>query len=492
VLSVKYAYRTERGRGDFHYDYTVEPILKVHSDTRINNASSVDNHFLSFLSQPGKAIRLRWSAQVYESRRGLPGPGSDQNRHAFREDDRVLLTASAGRELGGQSQARLDLGYSRFEQYFWDRATETTSPFETRFIDDQFSLRPALKLEPWRNAAAQLGAEYRLDRLDHRDEIQPRQASGVTNRTTHSAFLTVNQAADLSVLPLLQKGSLDGALRYDNTITAPKDTLPTYPWEPARTKRRVEKWSPHMGVALAWEGWASLVLRGNYGKSFRLPSINALFWKGDARARGNPDLRPELSEHAEGGFELGKRFGTIKLDAGVTWHRARVTDLVVWVHSGPQGVYKPINLGSALITGHEDFIRLRAFDGHIEVCYGNSINHGLNKVPGHNSYDKQLAAVPRYVTRGSIRFDWGWGYAAYEARWVDRRPALESNNKWYPGYRFDVVSAGISIDLSRRWKLHLDGALNNAFDEDYVLLSQHPMPGRESRLGLRLEYDAAL
>ena len=486
-MATKFAFSARESEGDFDYSYSVAPGNETYSDVRINNHARAANYFASGIWKPDESGAVRYSAHVYQSRNGLPGRASSQNPYAYREDDRVLANLHLERTIRSNLAAELRFGFSRFEQFFCDREAPPLQQYETRFTNDIFDARLGFRSALWKQNQLDWGMEFRSDYLDHADILRPRYSVGRTERRTYSAFFSSRQGADISRLLLFERASVDLALRYDRATTMPADTSAVLPWESNRHEHQVEHWSPGMGVTLSRGDRLRFIVRGSCGRSFRLPSINALFWKGDARSKGNPDLRPERSTDTEGGFEIGADAQWCTLSGGITFFHNSVTDLVVWTQ-GYQSTWSPVNLGSARITGHEDFITTSLCGDLFRVTYRNSITNALNKVSGHNSYDMYLTYTPRYVTTLTMRVAYRALFASYTIRQVGRRYALENNEKWYEAYRLDDITGGMSVNLSKKWRILFDWRLFNACDEDYVLITHHPMPGREYSVGLKLSY----
>ena len=124
----------------------------------------------------------------------------------------------------------------------------------------------------------------------------------------------------------------------------------------------------------------------------------------------------------------------------------------------------------------------------MKLSYRNTVTDARNKVTGHNSYDKYLTYTPRYVTTVTARLSCRFLFASYSVRMVDRRYALEGNEKWYEPYRLDDLSVGVKLNLSRKLHIRADWRLYNVRNEEYVLITHHPMPGREYSIGIRLSY----
>ncbi|MCK4607175.1 MAG: TonB-dependent receptor [candidate division Zixibacteria bacterium] len=486
-VSSRMAFSTRESEGDFEYSYSVAPEITTHRDTRINNRASANSYFASGLWQPGAGVNVSYSAQVYGSRNGLPGRASDQNPHAFREDGRSLAGLKLERAFRSGARVNLRVGYARFRQFFKDRDAAPLEQFETRFINDRYTARLGYESVLFNGNRFDCGAELVHEILEHVDLLRERQSMGETARKVYSVFLADNQAVDLSPTGVLDRLSVDIAGRYDRSTTQPDAVTPAFPWEPVRDENQIDAFSPRIGATVTKGDRLRLVLHGSYGKSFRLPSINALFWKGDVRAKGNPDLRPERSEHVEGGMEIKCEKAPFVVSGGVTFFHNRVTDMVVWTQ-GLNGVWRPINLGRARIVGHEDYLDLEAWDGLVKLSYRNTVTDARNKVTGHNSYDKYLTYTPRYVTTVTARLSYRFLFASYSVRMVDRRYALEGNEKWYEPYRLDDLSAGVKLSLSRKFHLRADWRAYNVRNEEYVLITHHPMPGLEHSVGVRLSY----
>ncbi|MCK4372917.1 MAG: TonB-dependent receptor [candidate division Zixibacteria bacterium] len=473
--------------GDFDFTYHASPVDTVFYGPRVNNRSTSRNYFVGGRWRPGRT-RIGYSLQVYRSTNGLPGPASRPTQFAFREDDRLLAGVRFEHQLSSRLRTQLSAGSSRFVQFFRDRSDPVINQYETRFTEKGLDVKALFEWRSDRYHRLQVGGQIQRNALDHVDYMREVNATGKTVRTTNSAFINDRYPIDLSGTGVLDDLTLTASIRYDNALTSPRKTKPRYPWEEPRQAVRTESWSPHFGVTVSRGNRLHLLARASWGKSLRLPSINALFWQGDARAEGNPDLKPERSEHLDGGFELSGRHEQFELSAGLTFYRNNVDDLVIWVQGAPDGVFKPENLGAARITGHEDFVRLKAFDDVLEIAYSNSITHARNKQPGHNTYDKWLTYTPRYVTTFSVRLDFRPFHVGYNGRKVAVRYATADNYWSYDAYALHDLTVGTQIAFTPRWRLQLDGRLRNVTDEQYTLIAQHPMTGREYNLSMKLTF----
>jgi outer membrane cobalamin receptor len=489
TLSFNGSFTTRRNDGDFPFAYSVAPADTLVKGLRQNNGRRSDNYFVSGSANWGPGTEVNASLQVYESSRGLPGQAREQNRFARRTDDRVLVTSGLRHQLTGEVRLTARLGWSEMNQKLFDLKSAKSDRFHTEYEDRTLSEGLSLAWEPDNRWLVRLGAEGSQQRLQHRDYLTPRQSTGQTDRTTWSGYLETRRRVDLPSTLWFKRLAIDGVLRYDDATTTPEDTAPTYPWESPRRSVTVSRWTPRTGITLTGGEALKTTVRISHGSSFRLPSINALFWKGDARSSGNPDLRPEVMLSTNWGGSLRYNHGWFGLEAGVTWFHRKVEDLVQWVQSGPSGVWKPVNLGSARIAGREDYVRATLWKERVSIDYQNTLVEARNRVPGPNSFDNYLTHRPRYSTRLAIALRVDPVRIEYSSRLVGRRWATEANTKWYDGYRLDELHLSARIPVSSSWALAGDVAVKNLLDEHYVIITHHPMPGRNWRAGVAISYN---
>lgn len=479
-FSGNFAYSLRQSIGDFDFSYQVEPDPVAYSGTRINNRNESINYFSSGIYRFNERLRLTSSGQYYQSESGLPGGARTQNAEAFSEDSRKMVNSSLLYELSPDRDLKLDIGVSRFEQHFAD--VQSALKYDTRYINDVYTLRHTQHLSGWHGNRMLAGGEYRRDVLEHEDIYRPSQSMGTTVRDNLAIFVNDKQHFDLDRLKLIDEVVLDFSIRFDH-VNTDKESLS---WQDQAFENSLDHWSQKAGLALSKGEKFSYLLRGSYGRSLRLPSINALFWKGDARSSGNPSLKPERSKHAEAGIELKGESGKIKISGGITYFHSDVTDLVVWMPNS--GIWQPVNNSRALITGHEDFVELDLFDRLFTLLYQNTITTAVNKDTVHTVYDKRLVFYPHYVTTLTARINYSPASFSYSIRKVARAYTTAANTRYYEGYRVDDIGAGIQFNVKEFLRVGLDFKLNNMFDKSYELMTHYPMPGREWYLGAKLTY----
>ncbi|MBN2225859.1 MAG: TonB-dependent receptor [candidate division Zixibacteria bacterium] len=479
----KFGYSLDQSVGDFAYAYSVPPRDNVYTGDRSNNQSEIYNYFASGSYRAAEKISIGYSGQYYRGRRGLPGWASKPNEFAQSVDRRALISTTVIYQPITEHGYTLESGYSHFEQHFYDRKTMPVPlQFDSRFDNDIITIKHTQRHHFLEGQTIRTGMEYRRDNFDHEDARYEFNSMGRSHRDNAAAFVSVSHGFDLSKYKLAETVALNAALRYDWTETRKDSTG----WQDTVTTNSVSSWSPKVGLAVSGGKRLTYVLRASYGRSLRIPSINALFWKGDARSGGNPGLRPEKSEHSEAGLELSTEIGSIVISGGMTYFHSFLTDLIIWTTS--MNVWRPENLQKAQITGHEDFLKLSAFDGKISLMYQNTITTAKNKDTAHTVAGRDLVFTPHYLTSLTARFDLKYVSGSYAIRWCDRAYTNEANTSYYDAYRVDDLTVGVRYDPTSTIELSADVTINNIRDVDYVLITHYPMPGREWRFGIGITF----
>jgi vitamin B12 transporter len=474
---LKFAYTYEYSKNDFkilvYDDPEKRKLLNQQgkngdsTTTRKNAYHKASNFFLSgnYIFNP--KTELRFSGQAYQAKKGIPGSYgwmvAYQNARA--EDERRLLSLKLFRRFSASFFLESSLGYSNFKQHFQN---DTISVFDSRYVDDivDFSLLAHINL--FQANKLKVGTQFQEDRLNQRDFLDPGKSMGKIKRSTFSFFFSDQQEFTLPKALFFKNLTLNFALRWDD-LNILNDFL-----------------SPQVGLVLSKGERYRLALRANYGRSYRQPSNNALFWKGDVFAEGNPNLLPEKSEHSEAGGEVHLPW-LGELSAGITYFHNLVTDLIEWQRSF-DGRYYPVNVSKAKIYGHEELISWKSPKELFEVNYNNTVSIAKNRSGDRLEDGKFIPFGPRYLTNLSFRFDYRLFEALYKIRWVSERFTGPANTKKEEPYHLEDLMVGLKKKF-RNMETKLKFEWNNLRDEEYKLIYRHPMPGREWGISLCLNWE---
>lgn len=226
-------------------------------------------------------------------------------------------------------------------------------------------------------------------------------------------------------------------------------------------------------AAYGWRFLPGWTLGGQYGTAFVAPSFNDLYWPFDGFSQGNPNLRPSRSRSGE----VSVGYKREDVEAKVTVHRTRVSDLIQWVESPPGSFqYTPMNVARAAIEGVTlqgqaplagllwktgfDWLKARDQDTGLELA---------RRAP-------RVARVAADRQQGDWRY--GAAVAGYSSRWSDA-----ANTQRLGGYALVDVHATWQFD--REWGL--TARLNNLLDRQYETAYGYNQPGRALAVVLRYQ-----
>jgi outer membrane cobalamin receptor len=486
-----FSYSREMTDGDFSYDYSVDGVGgqsdTVLSGERQNNQSQSSNLFGAGTYVFSPQADLSYSFQRFEAVRGLPGTVDRIDSTGESADERLLATVSMQLSPGRQGTMESMLGFSRLSEQFANRdsAVHAANRYDSRFLNEILTFRQSYAGRLGQSLDQRVTLEFRRDRLFHDDLLRPQFSMGRADRTNWGLGWSAGHRTSIAWSVLFDRLTTDLSVRYDRADTRSDRAATAI--TPAGRSHVTEAVSPLVGIAISGRRGAGYRLSASYGKSLRLPGLNALFWRGDSRSAGNPDLRPEKSEHSEMSLELSGTIGPAALTGAATYFHSAVTDLVVW-QPNFQGAWQPNNVGRTLITGHEESLELALFSRAISVRYRNSVTDAINKLPQHTVNGKRLPFYPRYLSTVSAQVRYrGWS-VAYQTHFVGRTYTNEANTRSYDAYSVTDLRLGLDIRLTARWEIGARCAIDNLTDEQYVLLAQYPMPGRHAEASLTITY----
>lgn len=477
--NVNLFYSHEISNGDFDYNMTVSPQPDMgisYAGHRINNDYEKQNWYLAGQYDLGRRWDLNIAGQYYDNNSGLPGSVVDPDTGATKSDRRYIFHGDFTRRGKNNNWVEISSGFSRLKQYSRNLTDPYASGrFDYHYINDIFDIKTIIVFTPLVYNELTGGLSFERNILYHDDFYHPTGSMGRTVRDNSAIFISDRHIFGMAPIKIWDIAIIDGSLRFDKTITGHND-------EPSAHH---ENWSTKAGLTLSRGINPRISLLTSYGRSFRLPENNALFWMVSAQAAGNPDLKAEKSEHSDIGLEVSTE-GKFKLSAGMTYFHTYVKDIIIWYQSAPSGIWTPTNVNAALLTGHEEFVRLSLFDEVITFDYRNTItNPQLRSKDGNNG--NFLPYRPHYVTRLEALINWHNFFGSYHIRLADLRYTTTSNTRWYDAYRLDDLTAGARFKLSV-FETEIVYRVENLRGKNYNLISQYPMPGRSWYWGIAISY----
>lgn len=252
--------------------------------------------------------------------------------------------------------------------------------------------------------------------------------------------------------------------------------------------------SPRLGVNIGVLRVPDIVaepdlrVRASYGKNFRAPTFNDLYWKDG----GNPNLKPERSLSLEAGVVSSLRvFGRLHLE--VNYFSIDTRERIVWTPGGG-GLWSPKNIAAVESKGVECEARwvhqLDEHGGTLSVMVNSTWMRATKEsedYPNDPTKGKQLVYVPRQTVNATLALQLEPVNFFVQQSWTSFRYTTEVNDRFLPHYM--VTSAAVNYafhagPLAFSTKLEV----TNLFNASYQVIALYPMPLREFRgtLGITL------
>ncbi|HOJ78897.1 MAG TPA: TonB-dependent receptor [Bacillota bacterium] len=218
----------------------------------------------------------------------------------------------------------------------------------------------------------------------------------------------------------------------------------------------------------------SLSLKVGYGKAFRAPTVNELYFSEISpwfKSIGNPDLKPEIGDRIDliGEWKKDKYAITVNL------YHAKLSDGISWVESQP-ATWTPINIDKVNINGL-NLRWQRKWDNGLGVQLGYSLVDRTGWDETTRDYSNELNFFGKQQINLGVNYqNSNWGSSLNWNSVQDRK----QGDQIMPDY--DLLNLNLYYLINQDLKLNL--SLCNIFDQDYQIHEGYPMPGKEYRIGL--------
>jgi outer membrane cobalamin receptor len=241
--------------------------------------------------------------------------------------------------------------------------------------------------------------------------------------------------------------------------------------------------SPKIGVLASFED--IVYLRANIGKSYRAPTMSDLYWPSSAMTSGNPSLKPEKSNDGDFGIQLSllNQLDNIRLRFGTSYFQNNITDGIQWTPT-IGGKWTPNNIAKINTKGIEIDMMFHLSMLNIPDLF--RINSNYTLTIAKDSLGNQLIYRPKHSIGYTVRIGTDSLWCQAKGLHQGRRFYTTANTKWLDPFTKYDFQIGIERRILKDTKTGLILELKNAFNADYQLSADYPMPGRE--WGFRLYF----
>ena len=472
-LSASASYTNANGEYDFRYR-RLNLDGSVAYDTTATRHNSDIEAFRTEVSAFGFLDKGQWCGKVYyyDSERGIPGAiVNNVFRNGERQWDRNLF-----------AQGSFEYSFSpRYQmkgsaKWAWDYMRFLRDDPKELYINNNYyqqeaylSVANVFHLNSWWDLSASVDAQWNTMNADLNNFMFPTRWSQYVSVAT--AFKYKGLSAQASVLGTFIQD------RTGNDYVGGRSTTFRDEFTPALFL----SWQP-----LSISQWS---VNGFVKKAFRMPTFNDLYYT----EVGNKDLEPEYTWQYSIGSEYKKNFEhaifktfSIKGDA----YYNKVTNKIVAYPSGQQFRWTMLNLGLVEIWGvelsAESVMKFGNVDGALRLNY--TYQKACDFTDRDDSYyGDQIPYIPLHSGSVAGRLSWrGWDLN-YSFIYTGERYNAQENipqNYEQPWYTHDASLVWNLPLKSVKCRVGLE--VNNIFDQDYEVILNYPMPGRNYKVTLKV------
>ncbi len=433
---------------------------------------------------------------VYHSARGIPGAivNNVWSRGERQQDLNMFVHASWQKSLGDWFSTRWLTKYAYYKTHYENRDT-TVLPVSNTYRQQEFYLSTANVVELLPHWSASLSYDLRWNKLDATTYhfVYP-------TRWTH--MLSLATALDLHRLKI--QASVVGSLVNDRThpvsLNNHLNTLHI-------NQKKDSQLTPALFANIYPFKGKWLSLRAYVKKSFRMPTFNDLYYTD----LGNASLRPERATQLDVGLLLNRHLApTSRLSLQADIYYNKVKDKIIAYPKGQQFRWTMLNLGEVDIRGLDVVASLsgRLF-GMGERPSGRSHRSADSPVsrdviatlraqytyqraidvtdPRKSYYRHQIPYIPHHSGSVIVGLDWLHLSLNYSFIYTGERWNAQENsdyNYMQPWYTSDL-SAAYLLRL-KRCDLRFSLEVNNLLDQQYDVIANYPMPGRNLSAGIEV------
>ncbi|MDR1757700.1 MAG: TonB-dependent receptor [Bacteroidales bacterium] len=257
-------------------------------------------------------------------------------------------------------------------------------------------------------------------------------------------------------------------------------------------KRNRHKLSPALSLLLKPAAHLNLKLWLSYKNIFRLPTFNDLYY----REIGNTNLKPEDTHQLHVGMEYGHKVAspsmTLKASANAFYNK--VENKIVAIPGKNLFLWSMMNFGKVEIWGADltfagqyritrqiilDMLATYTFSRAMDIADKQS-----------KTYRHQVPYIPFHAASGFVLLQTPWIEYSYTLILSGKRYALPQNNN--ENLLAPYIDHGMAVGHTFRFKrcaLGIKGEVLNLANKHYEVARNYPMPGRNYRVTINVEFD---
>jgi vitamin B12 transporter len=238
------------------------------------------------------------------------------------------------------------------------------------------------------------------------------------------------------------------------------------------------------GANAAYQLLPWLRIRANVQRSYRVPTLNELFYY----PGGNTTLKPEQGWSEDAGYTVKHAFGKLDVFHDVSVFNRNINDWIIWLGGA---VWTPHNIAAVHSRGVETENKVTYTTGKWKLHLGLNTAYVLatttkSYLYNDGSVGKQIPYSPRYNGQLNAGFTYKRLYVNYNHTYTGYRFTVSDESAWLAPYTTGNVQAMYTAYLGKH-ALQLTAQCNNIWNERYTVVFGRPMPGINFLAGFKAE-----
>ncbi|MBD5185237.1 MAG: TonB-dependent receptor [Bacteroides sp.] len=477
TVSAEYTYATGRYKFRYRRLYTDHTVAWDTTAVRKNGGI---NALRAEAGVYGTLPRGYWQGKLYyyDSSRGIPGAiVNNVWKNSQKQWDRNFFVQGRFRKtLSNLYALQVNAKYARDYMRYLNPDT-TLMYIDNEFWQHETYISVANRLSPLKWLDINASADWQWNKLDA--------TLANFSRPVRHTILGALAAA-------VNQGPFRGQASMLWTHVTDRITLASAE-HPGRTSR-FSRLTP--AVFVSWQPSRPLTLRAFYKRIFRMPTFNDLYYTDI----GNADLKPEYATQWNVGAVFQRDFPSVwfnSLNLTLDAYYNKVTDKIIAVPKGT-GQYRwmMMNIGKVKILGTDLTANLRFtiagqvyLLGRLTYTFQRAMDFSDptdTRPGGAGTYKGQIAYIPRHSGSVAGTLQWRRAELNYSFIYVGERYHNSSNirENYEPSWYTHDLSASYRIPMSGRRPstLKLGLEINNLFNQQYEVIQNYPMPGRNFKI----------
>ena len=480
--SVSAGFLTASGKYKFRYERRYPDGTTAWDTTAVRqngdiHAERIEANVFGRLNQGSWQVK----GYLYNSARGIPGAivNNVWRRGERQQDLNTFFQAAYDQNIGEGFSTRWLAKYAYYNTHYVNRDS-TQLPVDNRYKQQELYLSTANVLELLPNWSASLSYDFKWNKLDA-DIYNFAYPTRISN--------LVSLATAIDYKHLKAQGSI--LATFINDRTHRHGNLSATDAHGQTRSASLHNFTPALFVNVYPFRGTFFSMRAYVKKSFRMPTFNDLYYTD----MGNANLVPESALQYDAGFALNKHF-----EKGIVRHAEMhfdayyntVHDKIVAYPKGQQFRWTMLNLGKVHIKGIDveaeaDFQIGKDLVATARAQYTYQDARDVTD-PNDSYYNDQIPYIPWHSGSAIVGLtykNWDFNYSfIYAGERYDEQENILYNHMepWY------------TSDLSIRCKFTVYSLqftamaeVNNVLDQDYEVIVNYPMPGRNFALTLTME-----